>query len=174
VCFIEETVSCLHGVRILILVLTACDSAKSSQCHVLPSFPLCLWDYTWYVILICIYTGNSYSLIHENLHLNPQLSLWKERGGQQISKQKNVICSVLSGSFVTPWTVTLPDSSIHEILQERILEWVAIPFTRGSSLPRDWTWVSHIVGSFTDSLPREPPEKPNLSRGFRKIYVSNW
>ena len=31
-------------------------------------------------------------------------------------------------------------------LQARILEWVAIPFSRGSSLPRDWTWVSCITG----------------------------
>ena len=33
----------------------------------------------------------------------------------------------------TPWTVTLPDSSVHGILQVRILEWVAISFSRGSS-----------------------------------------
>ena len=31
---------------------------------------------------------------------------------------------------------------------EKILEWVAMPFTRGSSQPRDWTWVSHIAGRF--------------------------
>ena len=36
----------------------------------------------------------------------------------------------------------------HEILQARILEWVAIPFSRGSSQPRDQTWVSCIVGSY--------------------------
>ena len=36
----------------------------------------------------------------------------------------------------------------HGILQARILEWVAMPFSRGSSWPRDRTWVSHIVGSF--------------------------
>jgi len=41
-----------------------------------------------------------------------------------------------------------PDSSIHGILQARILEWVAIPFSRRSSWPRDWTWVSCIVGRF--------------------------
>ena len=29
-----------------------------------------------------------------------------------------------------------------------MLEWVAIPFSRGSSQLRDWTWVSHIVGKF--------------------------
>ena len=41
-----------------------------------------------------------------------------------------------------------PGSSVHEILQARILEWVAIPFSRGSSQPRDQTWVSCIVGRF--------------------------
>ena len=39
---------------------------------------------------------------------------------------------------------TPPGSSIHGILQAWILEWVAIPFSRGSSWPRDQTWVSHI------------------------------
>ena len=39
-----------------------------------------------------------------------------------------------------------PGSSIHGILQARILEWVAISFCRGSSRPRDRTQVSHIAG----------------------------
>ena len=43
---------------------------------------------------------------------------------------------------------SLPGSSVHGILQSRILEWVAIPFSRGSSQPRDWTQVSHIAGGF--------------------------
>ena len=34
------------------------------------------------------------------------------------------------------------------VLQARMLEWVAIPFSRGSSLARDWTLVSHIAGGF--------------------------
>ena len=41
-----------------------------------------------------------------------------------------------------------PGSSVHGILQARILEWVAMPFSRGSSPPRDWTQVSHIAGGF--------------------------
>ena len=49
------------------------------------------------------------------------------------------------------------DYSIHGILQARILEWVAFPFSRGSSQPRDQTQVSHIAG---DSLPAEPQGKP--------------
>ena len=36
-----------------------------------------------------------------------------------------------------------PGSSVHGILQARILEWVAMPFSRGSSQTRDRTWVSH-------------------------------
>ena len=39
-----------------------------------------------------------------------------------------------------------PGSSIHGILQARILAWVAISFSRGSSQPRDRTQVSHIAG----------------------------
>ena len=41
-----------------------------------------------------------------------------------------------------------PDSSIHGILQARVLEWVAIPFFRGSSWLRDETQVSCILGVF--------------------------
>jgi len=42
----------------------------------------------------------------------------------------------------------LPGSSVRGILQARILEWGAIPFSRGSSQPRDETQVSFIAGRF--------------------------
>ena len=46
----------------------------------------------------------------------------------------------------------------HGISQSRILEWVAISFSRGSSGPRDWTWVSCIAGRFfTNWATRETP-----------------
>ena len=41
---------------------------------------------------------------------------------------------------------SLPGLSIHGIFQARVLEWVAISFSRGSSQPRDWTQVSCIAG----------------------------
>ena len=44
-----------------------------------------------------------------------------------------------------PMDCSLP-GSIHEIFQARILEWVAISFSRGSSRSREWTWVSRISG----------------------------
>ena len=43
------------------------------------------------------------------------------------------------------------DYTVHGILQVRILEWVAVPFSRGSSQPRDQTQVSHIAGGFFTS-----------------------
>ena len=45
-----------------------------------------------------------------------------------------------------PMNCSLPGSSIHGIFQARVLEWVAIAFSRGSSQPRDQTLVSHIAG----------------------------
>ena len=42
----------------------------------------------------------------------------------------------------------LMDYTVQGILQARILKWVAFPFFRGSSQPRDWTQVSHIAGGF--------------------------
>ena len=49
------------------------------------------------------------------------------------------------------------DDTVHEILQTRTLEWVAFPFSRGSSQPRDQTQVSALQA---DSLPAEPPGEP--------------
>ena len=45
-----------------------------------------------------------------------------------------------------PVDYSLPGSSVHGIFQARVLEWVVISFSRGSSGPRDQTQVSHIVG----------------------------
>ena len=52
-----------------------------------------------------------------------------------------------------------PDSSIHGIFQARVLEWLAISFSRGSSRPRDRTQVSHIAGRrFTIWATRKPSD----------------
>ena len=50
-----------------------------------------------------------------------------------------------------------PGLSVHGILQARILEWVAIPFSRGSSQPRDWIQISCIAGRIFTT---EPPGSP--------------
>ena len=56
-------------------------------------------------------------------------------------------CSVMSDSW-QPHDCSLPGSSVHGILQARIPERLAIPFSRGSSWLRDWTRVSCIAGRF--------------------------
>ena len=43
------------------------------------------------------------------------------------------------------------DYTVHGILQAKILEWVVVPFSRGSSQPRDQTQVSHIAGGLLTS-----------------------
>ena len=65
---------------------------------------------------------------------------------------------------VTPSCPTLcnpMDYTVHGILQARILEWVAFPFSRGSSQPRDRTHVSRTAGR---SSPAEPQGKPKNTR----------
>ena len=75
-----------------------------------------------------------------------------------------------------PMDCSPPESSVHGIFQARLLEWVAISFSRRSSQPRDWTQVSHIVGRrfivwatrvssnprLTDYLKRRPWDNGNF------------
>ena len=61
------------------------------------------------------------------------------------------------------------DCIVHGILQARILEQVAFPFSRGSSQPRDRTQVSHIV----DSLTAEPQGKPK-NTGMGSLSLLQW
>ena len=49
-------------------------------------------------------------------------------------------------TLCNPMDCSLPGSSVHGIFQSRVLGWVAVFFSRGCSRPRDWTWLSHIVG----------------------------
>ena len=58
-----------------------------------------------------------------------------------------VLVSHMSDSL-QPHLCSPPGSSVHEILQARMLEWVAIPFSKGFYWPRDQTCVSCITGGF--------------------------
>ena len=59
-----------------------------------------------------------------------------------------------------PINCSLQSSSVHGILQERILEWVVISSSRGSSWPRDWNCISCISCIAADSLPWSHQESP--------------
>ena len=71
-----------------------------------------------------------------------------------------------------PMDCSLPGSSLHGILQARVLEWVAISFSRGSSWPRDRTWVSHIPGRrFNLWATRKAPNVEYLLNVFFPLYI---
>ena len=74
----------------------------------------------------------------------------------------NYECSVaqLCLTLCDPMDCSLPDSSVHSILQARILEWVAIPFSWISSWPRHQTQMFCIAGGFFTTA---PPGFPSLN-----------
>ena len=78
------------------------------------------------------------------------------------------ICAcMLIAQLCNPMDYGLPGSAVQGILQARILEWVAISYSRGSSLPRDQTHICCIAGRFFTT---EPPGKPDLTIKMYKIY----
>ena len=78
-------------------------------------------------------------------------------------------CSVMSDSL-SPWTVACYASL--SMVQARILEWVAIPFSRGSSPPWDRTQVSPAL--HVDSLPSEPPGNFMDNHRYLYLYANSW
>ena len=88
----------------------------------------------------------------------------EEASSQKGAFQRGWVCnkvwevtSVVSDS-ATLWDPSPPGSSVHGILQARILEWVSMPSSRGSSPPRDRTHVSlSLLHGQARSLPLAPP-----------------
>ena len=86
----------------------------------------------------------------------PHCWLWRWKKGPLVTGSRNQVASgsqkrqegVVKVAQLCPTLCEPMDCIVHGILQARILEWVAFPFSRGSSQPRDWTQVS----------PLEPPE----------------
>ena len=108
---------------------------------------------------ICTLEGNNLNIknlvkpsIFKNIFFyNQTVRVKCDLNGESLTKVK-----------VTQSCLTLCDSmnyTAHGILQARILEWVAFPFSRGSSWPRNWTRVSCITGGFfTNWTIREAPD----------------
>ena len=80
-------------------------------------------------------------------------------------------------SLCNPKDCSPPGSSVHGILQARILEQVAMPSSRGSSRSRDQTWISCTAGRFFTT---EPPRKPACCRvssvqlSHVQLFVTPW
>ena len=66
---------------------------------------------------------------------------------------------VMSDSLWPHGLFSLPGSSVHGNFQARILQWAAISSSEGSSLPRDWTYISFTAGRFFTADPWGKPSK---------------
>ena len=118
-------------------------SQPRSPAHSLPSEPagkLFTWAFTSCQIFAECLDMSLLTLTYKCLNCSAH-SLLKE--SKEI-KRKWSRSSCLT--LCNPMNCSLPGSSIHGILQARILEWVAISFSKGSSRPRNRTKVSHIAG----------------------------
>ena len=81
-----------------------------------------------------------------------------------------VLVAQLCMTLCEPMNCSPSGSSVHGILKTKMLEWVAIPFSSGSSQPRDQTWVSCIAGSFfTIWATREAPGVAGKSQFWLQV-----
>ena len=79
-------------------------------------------------------------LIHKKIKATALLEDVRGVSAYSVAKSCMTLCD--------PIDYSLPGSCVHEIFQARILEWVAMPSSRGSSKPRDGTHVSCVVDKF--------------------------
>ena len=96
--------------------------------------------------IVCITTFSV--SIHLLMDILRTMPLWSSNPSN-LDESEKWMWQLLSHVWLcdpTDWSS--PGSSVHEILQARILEWVAILFSRASPLPRGWTQVSCIAGGF--------------------------
>ena len=108
-----------------------CFIKLKSSCHI-------DWEVFHFPLQVDCYRGNS------------------QQGWEKESEAKQSEVTQSCPTFCDPMDGSLPGSSVHGILQARILEWVAISFSRGFYRPRNWIQVSCIAGKhFTTWTTRE-------------------
>ena len=136
---------------------------------VLPCGGFTLW--AWQVIKAAFFSNGCLTVFRNRYHLHSLVVIiatliWTKvfySGSSllSLSVPKNLVKVNVSHSVVSnsldPMHCSPPDSPVHGILQARILEWVAILLSKGSSWPSKRTWISTLQA---DSLPPEPPWKP--------------
>ena len=117
------------------------------------SLPLSHWEAPWLILLNNKKKNNPNKngqriWIHISLKKIHMANKQMNRGSTSLAIEGESESEVAQSCPILcdPMDCSLPGSSVHGIFQARILEWVAISFSRGSSRPRDWTWVSRVVG----------------------------
>ena len=83
--------------------------------------------------------------LHSGLDCESELAFFLGSSEHRIYESESEVAQSCP-TLCDPMDCSPPGSSAHEILQARILEWVAISFSKGSSQPRDRTQVSRIAG----------------------------
>ena len=132
-----------------------------------------LKQYIIYCLWICIYKAIVYKNIYGDI--KPKFTLIKEWELKEyidsfswsavyLWYMFSCVCvctkSLQSGlTLCDPMDCSLPGFSVHGILQARVLEWVPLPSSWGSSQSRDWTRVSCLLHWQAGSLPLPPPGK---------------
>ena len=159
----------LVAVRGLLTVVASLLQSLGSRgqglrsCSSRASLPHSMWDLpTRGIKLVSLHCkADSKPLDH---HGNPATEIFC-KNTQHSANQSSSCCYCLDvqscPALHDPMDYSPPGSSVHGILQARILEWVAISFPRGSSQPRDQTRVSCIGARFFTT---EPPGKPKLEQ----------
>ena len=100
------------------------------------------WNTDSMLLIIIFNNSNPCSLITFTAASFPLKECW---GSPSVDSP--VLSVAQSGpTLCDPMDYSPTGSSVHGILQARMLEWIAMPFSRGSSQPRDRTWVSCIAG----------------------------
>ena len=114
--------------------------------------------------IYCIHFTQTHTYLHPHTppHTHPSYPVsW---AGNQKSQSVSQSCPTLCD----PKDCSRPGSSVQGILQASILEWVAIPFSRGSSWPRDQTQVSCTVYCLPSEHQGSPENKTKTIEKFQK------
>ena len=142
--------------------------AKHWDLHTLISpWPLLCSFPHFFILLLIFWTRQD-----RQLELPEENFIWAVTAGFSLLLCVCACCLSLCG----PTDCSPPGFSVHGILQARILEWVAIFFSRGSSWPKDQNWVLSLLHWQADSLPLSPPRKPTVSChiGVKWSHSNEW
>ena len=115
-------------------------------------------------------TGHPQENLEITWEVENWLQLWMQpsRTWQKVESESEVAQSCLT--LCDPMDCSLPGSSVHGILQARVLEWVAIFFSRGSSRPRERTQVSCIPGRRFNRWATREGRKPYRFNVFEQHF----
>ena len=112
-----------------------------------------------------------------NFQMRLSILVWVPRSQYLLCFGMSCMCAKALQLYLTlcnPMDCSPPGSFIHRILQARILEWVAISFSRGSSWPRNRTRVSHTGGRRFNLWATREAHIPHIILKFKWDNEINW